>query len=618
MERPSGPPDTRRSSSFLATRRSPGRSIITLAQRSSAIRRVWLFALLTTVLGASAGEAMAAVWSQPSLVARARRPVRVVATVAAASDAVVVWEEYDIVGTGRQQVSQNFAVSAASGPLGQKLGAPRQLDRTREDPAPALAVSATGYSALAWNQDGRAVAVAVRAPGGGFGAPITIPAQSTTSGPVRVGVDDAGTVTVLWSEWAGLGTQATVRYAVVLSDGTLVPARTLATDVSIGGWVFLAVGSAGDVVAAWSTYGTGAAQGREAQVALRPHGGEFGSPTAFADPTADASPSGLSMEPSGRATVLLRRWRPPTPPPAASDPGTVMLVQGTAGEGWAAPQSFDPNADVRTYQLAANARGDRVALWDTQPTYWPYQPGAARVSLAPAGQPFADPVVEPAPALLGPSEGSAFLDLPTAASITSDGEALVLWEGPLLGMQVHPVSPSGQAEPLEPILQDACHGATGVLSAGGPPGVAVAAWQAIHSPPGADHEVWAAYRNAGPPPRPLSPRICSVLWEPRVPGIGATVPSGRVHLYLRLSKPVAHVSVTVRTAPSGRRRHGRVLSRQRLGARPTGYVGLTLRGRHGSWRLAPGRYRVSATAVDTSGRRSPRVTTTVRVLRRSR
>jgi hypothetical protein len=116
--------------------------------------------------------------------------------------------------------------------------------------------------------------------------------------------------------------------------------------------------------------------------------------------------------------------------------------------------------------------------------------------------------------------------------------------------------------------------------------------------------------------------VCQLVFGPRVPGAGVVVRNGRVDLTLRLSKPVAAVTVTVRTAPTGRRapagrpRRSRVLGRQRLGAHPTGYVGLALRGAHGARRLAPGRYRVTAQAVDSAGRRSPLATATIRLVRR--
>jgi hypothetical protein len=570
---------------------------------AQAIQRVCVLAVVAALGGAAtAGDAMAAVWSQPSFVARANRPVRVVAAGVAANDAVVVWEAYDVAG----RETRNFRVSVASGPLGARL-APQQLDRTFDEPDPTLAVSAAGYSALVWDDGPHAVKVAVRPPGGTFGRPLTIPTDGGISTPIRVGVDDAGNVTLLWTEFATLSGPGPLRIAMVLADGTVTPARTLDANASPVSWVFLAVGSRGDAVAAWSTYADPATGGPgDGRVALRPPGGEFGPASAFDDPAGRLYPTAATIGPQGLATVQLRRFRIVAP----ADPGTVVLVQGTAVGGWSAPEPFDPNADVRFVALNANARGDRVAVWDTQPTYWPYQPGATRVSRAPAGQPFAPPAVEPERAPLAATDPS-LLDLASSTAVTSDGEALVLWEGPVLGMQVHPFAPSGQAEPPEPVLQDACRGGGGVLAAGGPPGAAVAVWQA-----GRDGQIWVTYRNGGAPAQPARPRVCQLQFSPRVSGAGVVVRSGRVDLTLRLSKPVGHVAVTVRTAPDRHRPRGRVLARQRLGAHPTGYAVLTLRGAHGARRLSPGRYRVSAQAIDAAGRRSPLASATMRVVRR--
>jgi hypothetical protein len=578
---------------------------------AQAIQRLCVLAVVVALGGAAtAGEAIAAVWSQPSLIARATRPVSVVAAGVAASDAVVVWDSYAVSG-GPHPTTQDFRLWASSGPLGARLAASQELDRTDNDPEPALAVSATGYSALVWDDARHAIKVAVRPPGGVFGRPLAIPTDGVISGPIRVGVDDAGNATVLWTEFPAVSGPGPLRFATVLAAGTVTAPQTLDANAAASSWVFLAVGSRGDAVAAWSTQPDIPSGVRsETRVAVRRPGGAFGQASGFADPAAEVSPTGATIDSEGLATVQLRRFRVPSPQPSPSDPGTVALVQGTAAGGWSAPQYFDPNADVRFFQLSANARGDRVAVWDTQPTYEPYQPGAVRASLAPAGQAIPAPAIEPERAPL-PAIDPSLLDVVIGSAVTSDGEALVLWDGPVLGMQVHPIAPSGQAEPPEPVLQDACRGGAGVLAAGGPPGVAVAAFQY-----GRDGEVWVTYRNAGAPAQPVRPRVCEMRWRPRVPAGGLALHGARVHLTLRLSKPVASVTVTVRTAPAGHRRRARVVSRRRLRARPTGWVDLTLRGAHGAQRLSPGRYRVSAQAVDSAGRRSPLATATVRIVRR--
>lgn len=191
-----------------------------------------------------------------------------------------------------------------------------------------------------------------------------------------------------------------------------------------------------------------------------------------------------------------------------------------------------------------------------------------------------------------------------AAALDGTGEAVVLWDGAIRGMQVHPVSPTAQARPVEPVLADACAGGAGRIAAAPSSTVAAIAYQ------GRPRGLWITYRDAGPPALEAAPRICDALWWPQLRGV-RRAPAGRIKLYLRLSKPVAHVAVTVRD------RHRRVLSLRRLGARPVGYTSLTLRGRHSALRLRPGLYRITARVADAAGRRSPVTHIDLRVVRRS-
>ena len=145
-----------------------------------------------------AGATGAGRWSQPLAVAHPVRPADVVDTVIAGGDAVVVWEDFDIVGTGRNVTTERFALWVASAAIGQPFGASRLLERTDGGPGAAVAASASGWCAVGW-QSGRAIRVALRPPGGVFGAPVTV-AEAVPAAPVRVGIDDSGTATVLWSE----------------------------------------------------------------------------------------------------------------------------------------------------------------------------------------------------------------------------------------------------------------------------------------------------------------------------------------------------------------------------------------------------------------------------------
>jgi hypothetical protein len=246
-------------------------------------------------------EARGAAWSEPIRVARLDRPALVHGAAIAGDEAVVAWEDYDVSGTGKATSVTNFAVWASAAPVGRGFGAPRLLGRAGDDPEPSLASSATGWSAVAWDAEGD-VEVAVRAPHGAFSQPITV-AGAQAVGGAKVGIDDAGTATVVWSE---LGTSlpftSPIRSVTVSLGGAVSAPLTLGADAAAGGPLFVAVGGRGDAVVAWSGYAGGAHSRTHA--ALRPPGGDFGAVATFADPWRTCIRRGPS---STRAET--RRWR---------------------------------------------------------------------------------------------------------------------------------------------------------------------------------------------------------------------------------------------------------------------------------------------------------------------
>jgi hypothetical protein len=531
-----------------------------------------VFLLVALAATGFAVEARGASWSKPTRVARLDRPALVRGAAIAGDEAVVVWEEYDVSGTGRATSVTNFAVWASAASVGRGFGAPRLLGRARDDPGPSLASSATGWSAVAWAGDG-AVEVAVRPPHRAFSQPVAV-AGAQAVGGAKVGIDDAGTATVVWSE---LGTSlpftSPIRFVTVSPDGAVSVPRTLGGDAGAGGAVFVAVGGRGDAAVAWTGY-AGAAASR-ARVALRPPGGDVGAPATFADPAAYLYASGVVVDERGNATMAIERWRGDAPP-ALSGP-SVLVVEGATTGGWGMPQALNGSGGALNLQLVANARGDRAALWDVNP--WDArQPSSSQVALAATAQPFGA-IVTPAPWL-------------TAGALTGDGETLVLSGDPIPGLEVHPYTAAATAGPAEPLLRDACAGIGGVITAGAASGLAAVAYQSDQD------ELRVVYRGAGPPARARRPRICSL-----------TVAAGEPRtVTMRLSAPVAHITVDVRRL----RPRSRLVGRRRLGTRDRGEVRVTL------GTLSPGRYRASARAVDAAGRRSAVATADFRVTRRHR
>ena len=534
---------------------------------------------------ACAGGASAAPWSEPMLIAAASRPVQPVAVRIAGQEAVAAWEDYRVVGHGRATDTTDFGVWAAAGAVGARPGTAQRLDRgVASDPQPALAGSASGYAALAWTRDHQ-VRVAVRGPGGVFGAPIPIPSADVV-GAVAVGIDDAGTATVLWNEFVDGGT-GPVRATTVAPGGAPAAPQTIGSGTS-GGAVALAVDGPGGAVAAWGTFTSAV------QAALRPAAGAFGAPTTFGDPPNGVYRAGVAIDPDTGATLaLLRSGYTPLPG------GGIGLVQGTPGAGWGAPQWLDAGTDVRQLTLAADGRGTRSALWSTQPAYDPDRPAVARVALAGPGQPFAL-LAEDVEARPGPLSGVAAPDNATDAVLTGDGETLVLWSSADTRVTVHPFDAAGRRGPIEPLVDDGCSTGGAELAAGA--GAQAAALFAQ------GRGVWIGYRAAGPPARPRAPRICALAWASHRSVLDRPVAqAGRVDLYVRLSKPVARVTVEVR--------RGRSVAHRRLGPRPAGYARVRLHGRGGAPRLSAGRYRVTVRAVDAVGLRAAARVVTLRVTR---
>ena len=288
--------------------------------------------------------------------------------------------------------------------------------------------------------------------------------RALLAAPVRVGIDDGGSATVLWSEFGTVPSlTGPVRTATVTPAGG-VAIHDIGGEVLPGSWLALAVGAAGQAVAAWSGFPGPPGQGRsDARVALRPAGGQFGAATTFADPAANLYMAGANIDGAGRATVAVQRARHGPWPPVAGDPGGVEILQGSADGGWGTPQGLDAGVQATNVRLVSNPRGDRAATWDVQPLN-PREVGASRVAPAPGGQPFGPLLLTAMPVTADAIPGTSAGDVQAGAAVDGAGETLVLRDGPSRGMQIHPVSPTAKAGPAESVLANACAGGSGHLA----------------------------------------------------------------------------------------------------------------------------------------------------------
>ena len=250
----------------------------------------------------------------------------------------------------------------------------------------------------------------------------------------------------------------------------------------------------------------------------------------------------------------------------------------------------------------SNGRGDRAATWDIEPLN-SQEIDASRVAPAPAGQPFGPLLLTPMPWTAEAIPGATPGDVPKGAALDGAGRRSCSGTG-RCGDAGPPRLTDRTARARGTRLADACAGGGGRLAADPSSTVAAIAYQ------GRPHGLWITYRDAAAPALEATPRICDLRWSPQLPG-AHRARAGRIKLYLRLSKPVARIVVTVRG------RHRRVLSNTRLGPRPVGYTSVTLRGPHSALTLPPGRYSITARAADTAGRRSRPTSINLRVVRPS-
>ena len=423
----------------------------------------------------------------------------------AGSEAIAAWNDYRVVGSGRATDTTDYAVWAAAGPWAARSARRRRLDRDLgRDPLPVAGDQRERLGGR-WPGPTRGRCASPCERRAARSAPRSRIPSTMVVGQLGVGVDDAGTATVAWSEFV-LGAESPVRATTVAPGGAPAPVQTIG-EATLASAIVLAVDGSGDAVAGWGTLGS------TAQAALRPAGGAFAAPTTFGDPSAAVYVSGAAIAPDGRATLaLLRHVAQPLG-------GGVGLAQGTPGAGWGAPQWLDPSANVRQLTLATDAGGARAAVWDTQPQYYPDRPGVARVALAAPAQPFAvvaEEVEQPPPP---PSTDNT--QAANDAALTGGGETLVAWSGSAKGVSIHPLSATAGREPIELLVDDAC--ATGGAKIAAGPGAQAAAL--FLAPRG----VWIVYRAAGTAARPRRPRICSLDWTtPTASALRPRVPAGRV------------------------------------------------------------------------------------------
>jgi hypothetical protein len=357
---------------------------------------------------------------------------------------------FDAEGDAVVLVTSCCALQAVVRPAGGRFRAPVDVStRGRYAVGAQLAVNGEGNAAAVWAyNDSDTVYAAVRPAGGRFepagGTALGVRTSLISAGPV-VGLDARGDATAVWATGTypnNFSVQAATRPA----HGSWSSPQTISTPSTQPIGVALAVDARGNALAAWTDV---KAVGFGLVAAFRPADRAWEAPREVT-PAANYGIPQIALDTSGVGMLVWscclspsrieaatfsaasRTWSPPeniSPTGvAAEDPHLAVDANGNALVVWTTSPSLSLQAATRrrrgrfghprvlapsatSVQLATNARGDAVAMW--QRGAYPGSDLQARVR--PAGGGFGEPAT-----MWGSLQ-------PPAAAVDAQGDALVVW-----------------------------------------------------------------------------------------------------------------------------------------------------------------------------------------------
>ena len=231
----------------------------------------------------------------------------------------------------------------------------------------AVAIGRGGLVAVAWTT------VATRyvpsklllsiKPAGGVFLPPVEPAPGPQAGAIELGVDCAGTVTLLWSDRFGVNATALAGPAVVGGVCNGAPgAGAWAAPVQVSGGrvgaalAAMAVNDAGDALVVWQEGAPGVPSAIAA--ASRPAGGAWQAPVTVSAPTAQATWNPKpGLDAAGNAAVGY-----------LDGPSMKVALRPAAGA-WQAPITVSGAQQVQYPALAVSDNGDVLAAWQAADAY---------------------------------------------------------------------------------------------------------------------------------------------------------------------------------------------------------------------------------------------------------
>jgi hypothetical protein len=248
----------------------------------------------------------------------------------------------------------------------------------------------------------------------------------------------------------------------------------------------VAISASGEAVAVWDYYN---GSHYVVQAARRPAGGGWQATVDISPAGHDAEEAEVAINAAGLAVAVWRDYSAPGPNP------TVQTAWRPAGGAWQPSQPLsDPSRDAERPQVALNASGEAVAVWEsyannTSSGYPDFVQAAAR----PAGGNWSAPVN-----VSGPSQGCCLFP---KVALDGTGTAVAAWErvptagsGYVVEAAARPAGTGMWQVPAT--LSAAGRNASGQEVAFSPTGAATAVWSESN---GSTNVIRAATRPVGGP-----------------------------------------------------------------------------------------------------------------------
>jgi PKD domain len=273
---------------------------------------------------------------------------------------------------------QNDRVQVASHAPGLPWSPAADLSENNQNAAfPSLALSASGFGALAWSRsDGVHLRVQVsrRAPGGGFGAAFTVSDVPVDSINPVVAVDAAGDVVVIWEDSSLLQLHSR-RYTESSNSWGAIEDIAAAGNFQGIGSLALVMSSTGMATAAWSFDAENLSAATQWQVQTRSEGstGTWTPMVQLSNTTApdQSAAAQLAVDDAGNVTVVWSDYR------TASCGGTFCIeyvagvvrqaTRSAASGVWSSAATLsDPNLISDGPRVATTPAGEVTVAWTEQ------------------------------------------------------------------------------------------------------------------------------------------------------------------------------------------------------------------------------------------------------------